>query len=120
MARIVTVLIGLAAISIFGLAVLNVLYQSGPAPVVFIVWIFLPFALFGVLLNVLLKWDLLWLFILMSCTIFAASFMAVGGFRPAFWFVIVPASGLVAATIPHDWRVAHYQPPTHATRDDSS
>lgn len=92
---------GLVAVSFVGLVILNVQYQTGVVPIAFIVWIFVPFALFGTLLNLAIRWHALWRIVAFGAIAMSAAVFALGGFGPAFWLVLVPASGLLAATLPN-------------------
>lgn len=101
LSRTAMIVAGFLLVSLVGVPMLDARYDAGLAPIPFIAWIYLPFALFGIALHALVPWRNLW-------TAFAALAVAAAAvvlglsetFRLVFWLVVVPASGLIAATVP--------------------
>lgn len=101
LSRTAIILAGFLLVSLVGVPMLHARYDAGLAPIPFIAWIYLPFALFGVALHALVPWEKLWIAFAAIAVAAAAVVLALSEtFRLVFWLVVVPASGLIAAAMP--------------------
>jgi hypothetical protein len=92
-------------VSLVGLVVLNAQYAAGWLPLYFIVWIFVPFSMFGLLVGWAIRWGSLWRAIALAAVVMCVVLFALGArFGLAYWCVMVPASGMLAATAPNLFR----------------